>query len=64
MEQSNKLEELIKTSKNKEELRDSIKEAGIELSDEEMDAVAGGFQSGDPYDDRYWREGIIRERQR
>ncbi len=42
MERSNKLEELIKTSKNKEELRDSIKEAGIELSDEEIEAVVGG----------------------
>ncbi len=45
MEQSNKLEELIKTSKNKEELRDSIKEAGVELSDEEFEAVVGGFEN-------------------
>ena len=42
MDRSNKLEELIKTSKNKEELRDSIKEAGVELSDEEIEAVVGG----------------------
>ena len=56
MDQSNKLEELIKTSKNKEELRASIKEAGIELSDEEIEAVVGGstpevpsYLTKDPY---------------
>ncbi len=61
MERSNKLEELIKTSKNKEELRDSIKEAGIELSDEEMDAVAGGGMA-DPAGDRAGgRPNVINE---
>ena len=64
MNQSHNPKEQDRASKFQEEQLNSLKEAGIELSDEEMDAVAGGFQSGDPYDDRYWREGIIRERQR
>ncbi len=61
MDQSNKLEELIKTSKNKEELRDSIKEAGIELSDEEIEAVVGGCVN-DPAGDRVGgRPNVINE---
>ncbi|MBE5848444.1 MAG: hypothetical protein E7300_12320 [Lachnospiraceae bacterium] len=42
MSETRKPGELFKTSKTKEELKDSIKEAGVELSDEEMEAVAGG----------------------
>ena len=36
------LKEKVEKTENKEEAKELIKEAGMELTDEEMDQVAGG----------------------
>ncbi len=46
MDKTSKLEEMIKNAGSKEELHKAIKEAGVELSDEEIEAIAGGLYFG------------------
>lgn len=42
MELTGKLKEQVEQAKTKEEAKDLIAQAGMELTDEEMDQVAGG----------------------
>ena len=43
MELTKELKEKVENAKNKEEAMTILKEAGLELTDKEMDQVAGGF---------------------
>ena len=43
MELTGELKEKIEKAESKEEAKKIIKDAGIELNDEEMDQVAGGI---------------------
>ncbi len=40
------LKEKVEKAENQEEAKKIIKDAGMELTDEEMDQVAGGFGGG------------------
>ncbi len=42
------LKEKVEKTENKEEAKELIKEAGMELTDEELDQVAGGGAYGEP----------------
>lgn len=51
------LQEKAKTCNTPEELLELAKETGYELTDEEMEAVAGGRKWGEPCND--WICGVI-----
>ena len=40
------LKEKVEKAENREDAKELIKDAGMELTDEEMDEVAGGFGGG------------------
>ncbi len=46
------LNEKVAKAENKEEAKEIIKQAGMELTDDEMKQVSGGSFSSDPSDDR------------
>ena len=43
------LKDKVEKAENQEAAKEIIKEAGMDLTDEEMDQVAGGY-----YDDKFW----------
>ena len=43
MELTKELKEKLENAESKEEARKILEEAGVELTDEELDAVAGGY---------------------
>ena len=45
MELSKELKEKVQNAKNAEEAKKILEEAGMELTDEEMDQVAGGLRA-------------------
>jgi hypothetical protein len=45
MELVGELKEKVEKAESKEEARDTIREAGIELTEEEMEQVAGGLST-------------------
>ena len=53
MELTKELKEKLEKAKNKEEAKKIIEEAGMELTDEEIDQVAGGATTyyGSPHND-------------
>ena len=55
MELTGKLKEQVEQAKTKEEAKDLIAQAGMELTDEELDSVAGG---------EYWQEKYEETRER
>jgi len=45
MELTKELKEKVEKAETKEEAKKILKDAGLELTDEEMDQVAGGYYS-------------------
>ena len=54
MELTKELKEKLENAKSAEEAKNILKEAGLELTEEELDQVAGGFP---PNIQRYPKEG-------
>ena len=52
MELTGKLKEMVEQDKTREEVKNLIAQAGIELTDEELDSVAGGAEGSQ----EYWQE--------
>ncbi len=48
MELTGKLKENVEKSENKEEAKKIIEEAGMKLTDDELDKIAGGLCGADP----------------
>ena len=48
MELTGKLKEEVEKAETKEEKKSLIEDAGMELTDEEMDKVSGGMPTGGP----------------
>ena len=48
MEQSKELKEKLENAKNAEEAKKILKDTGVELSDTEMDQIAGGMYERSP----------------
>ncbi len=55
MELTGKLKEQVEQAKTKEEAKDLIAQAGMELTDEELDSVAGGLTANQARDQKGWR---------
>ena len=58
MKLTGKLKEDVEKAENKEQAKELIAEAGMELTDEEMDQVAGGDRHFTGSDSTYTQQGI------
>ena len=60
MELTGKLKDKMAQAKDKDEAKEIMENAGMKLTDHELDTVAGGISYDDLYDDLVWDFDVVR----